>query len=41
MLILGLLLATVGVILYSLVQIMQASPVAGKGAGKTEQETSH
>lgn len=40
-LILGLLLATVGIILYSLVQIMQASPVAGKGIGKAEQRTSH
>jgi glycosyltransferase involved in cell wall biosynthesis len=41
MLILGLLLATVGVILYSLVQLMQGSPVAGKVAGKAEQGSSH
>lgn len=37
MLILGLLLATVGIILYSLAQLMQGSPVAGKG----EQGSSH
>ncbi|MGB4252250.1 MAG: glycosyltransferase family 2 protein [Candidatus Methanoculleus thermohydrogenotrophicum] len=46
MLILGLLLAAVGIILYSLVQLMQGSggavtPAAGKGAGKAEQGTSH
>ena len=41
MLILGLLLAAVGIILYSLVQLMQGSPVAGKGAGKGEQGSSH
>jgi glycosyltransferase involved in cell wall biosynthesis len=41
MLILGLLLATVGIILYSLAQLMQGSPVAGKGTGKGEQGSSH
>jgi len=41
MLILGLLLATVGIILYSLAQLMQGSPVAGKGTGKEEQGSSH
>jgi len=50
MLILGLLLGTVGIILYSLVQIMQGSggavvpaagASAGQGAGKAEQGTSH
>ncbi|WP_301678467.1 glycosyltransferase family 2 protein [Methanoculleus methanifontis] len=46
-LILGLLLATVGIILYSLVQLMQGRGAAaagapvGQGSGKTEQRVSH
>ena len=47
MLILGLLLAPVGIILYSLVQLMQGRGAAaagapvGQGSGKTEQRVSH